>query len=92
MRPADGIPRNEGLRTSARRGLRGVRRAARIGHACGHNVIAASAAGAGIGAGAVADDAGVTVTVMGTPAEEVLRSGGKIRLLEGGAFEALTPR
>ena len=58
-----------------------------IGHACGHNVIAASAAGAGIGAGAVADDAGLTVTVMGTPAEEVLRSGGKIRLLEGGAFE-----
>ena len=58
-----------------------------IGHACGHNIIAASAAGAGIGAGAVADDAGLTVTVMGTPAEEVLRSGGKIRLLEGGAFE-----
>ncbi len=58
-----------------------------IGHACGHNVIAASAVGAGIGAGAVADDAGLTVTVMGTPAEEVLRSGGKIRLLEGGAFE-----
>ena len=58
-----------------------------IGHACGHNVIAASAVGAGIGAGAVADDAGLTVTVLGTPAEEVLRSGGKIRLLEGGAFE-----
>ncbi len=58
-----------------------------IGHACGHNLIAASAAGAGIGVGAVADDAGLTVTVMGTPAEEVLRSGGKIRLLEGGAFE-----
>lgn len=57
------------------------------GHACGHNIIAASAAGAGIGAGAVADDAGLTVTVMGTPAEEVLRSGGKIHLLEGGAFE-----
>ncbi len=58
-----------------------------IGHACGHNIIAASAVGAGIGAAAVADDAGLTVTVMGTPAEEVLRSGGKIRLLEGGAFE-----
>ena len=60
-----------------------------IGHACGHNVIAASAVGAGIGAGAVADDAGMTVTVMGTPAEEVLRSGGKIRLLEGGAFDGV---
>lgn len=58
-----------------------------IGHACGHNVIAATAAGAGIGAGAVADDAGLTVTVLGTPAEEVLRSGGKIHLLEHGAFD-----
>ena len=60
-----------------------------IGHACGHNVIAATAVGAGIGAASVADDAGLTVTVMGTPAEEVLRSGGKIRLLEGGAFEGV---
>ena len=60
-----------------------------IGHACGHNVIAASAAGAGIGAGAVADDAGLTVTVLGTPAEEVLRSGGKIHLLERGAFDGV---
>ena len=58
-----------------------------IGHACGHNVIAAAAVGAGIGAGAVADDAGITVTVLGTPAEEVLRSGGKIQLLEQGAFD-----
>ena len=60
-----------------------------IGHACGHNVIAATAVGAGIGAASVADDAGLTVTVLGTPAEEVLRSGGKIRLLEGGAFEGV---
>ena len=58
-----------------------------IGHACGHNVIAATAVGAGIGAGAVADDDGLTVTVLGTPAEEVLRSGGKIHLLEHGAFD-----
>ena len=35
----------------------------------------------------VADDAAITVTVMGTPAEEVLRSGGKIQLLDGGAFD-----
>ncbi len=59
-----------------------------IGHACGHNVIAATAVGAGIGAGAVADAAGLTVTVLGTPAEEVLRSGGKIHLLEHGAFDS----
>ena len=58
-----------------------------LGHACGHNVIAATAVGAGIGAAAVADDAGLKVTVLGTPAEEVLRSGGKIHLLENGAFD-----
>jgi amidohydrolase len=60
-----------------------------IGHACGHNVIAATAVGAAIAAAATADDAGLTVTVMGTPAEEVLKSGGKIHLLERGGFEGL---
>jgi amidohydrolase len=55
-----------------------------IGHACGHNVIAAMAAGAGIGLGAVADDVGLEVTVLGTPAEESV--GGKIILLDKGAF------
>jgi amidohydrolase len=55
-----------------------------IGHACGHNVIAASAVGAGLALARVADDAGLTVTVFGTPAEE--NGGGKILLLERGAF------
>src|SRR5438876_9589053 len=55
-----------------------------IGHACGHNVIAAMAAGAGIAAARVADDVGLTVRVVGTPAEE--GGGGKILLLERGAF------
>jgi metal-dependent amidase/aminoacylase/carboxypeptidase family protein len=40
-----------------------------IGHACGHNIIAAMAAGAGIALAKVADAAGLTVTVIGTPAE-----------------------
>jgi amidohydrolase len=57
-----------------------------IGHACGHNLIAAMAAGAGIAAARVADDAGLTVSVIGTPAEEVGDGGGKILLLERGAF------
>lgn len=57
-----------------------------IGHACGHNIIAAMSAGAGIAAARVADDAGLTVTVLGTPAEEVGNVGGKILLLERGAF------
>jgi len=55
-----------------------------IGHACGHNMIAAMSVGAGIAAARVADDVGLTVTVLGTPAEE--RGGGKILLLERGAF------
>jgi amidohydrolase len=57
-----------------------------IGHACGHNMIAAMAAGAGIAAAKVADEAGLTVSVIGTPAEEVGNAGGKILLLERGAF------
>jgi amidohydrolase len=56
-----------------------------IGHACGHNLIAAMAAGAGIGLAAVAGDVGLEVTVLGTPAEESV--GGKITLLERGAFD-----
>ena len=55
-----------------------------IGHACGHNVIAASAVGAALAAARVADDVGLTVSVIGTPAEETI--GGKIMLLERGAF------
>jgi amidohydrolase len=55
-----------------------------IGHACGHNMIAAMAVGAGLAAARVADDVGLTVTVVGTPAEETI--GGKILLLERGAF------
>jgi len=55
-----------------------------VGHACGHNVIAAMAAGAGLALAAVADDLGLEVTVLGTPAEE--GGGGKILLLRQGAF------
>jgi amidohydrolase len=57
-----------------------------IGHACGHNIIAAMAAGAGIGAARVADELGLTVSVIGTPAEEVGNNSGKIILLERGGF------
>jgi len=55
-----------------------------VGHACGHNLIAAMAAGAGIALAEVADDVGLEVTVLGTPAEE--GGGGKILLLRQGAF------
>jgi amidohydrolase len=56
-----------------------------VGHACGHNLIAAMAAGAGMALARVADDAGLRVTVLGTPAEE--GGGGKILLLKRGAFD-----
>ena len=56
-----------------------------IGHACGHNIIAASAVGAGLGLARVADELGLTVRVLGSPAEE--GGGGKITMLEAGVFE-----
>ena len=55
-----------------------------IGHACGHNVIATMSLGAALAAARVADEVGLTVTVVGTPAEE--HGGGKILLLERGGF------
>ena len=58
-----------------------------VGHACGHNVIASAAIGAGLGLAALADDLGITVRVLGTPAEE--GGGGKILMLEGGAFDGV---
>jgi amidohydrolase len=58
-----------------------------VGHACGHNIIAASSVGAGLALAGVADDAGITVLVIGTPAEE--GGGGKVLLLERGAFEGV---
>jgi amidohydrolase len=60
-----------------------------IGHACGHNIIAAAAVGAALAAAKVADEIGLTVSVIGTPAEEVGNAGGKILLLERGAFDGL---
>jgi amidohydrolase len=56
-----------------------------IGHACGHNVNGAAAVGAALGLAAVADDLGVTVKLIGTPAEEDI--GGKVLLMEAGAFD-----
>jgi amidohydrolase len=58
-----------------------------VGHACGHNIIAASGVGAGIALAAVADDAGLRVTVLGTPAEE--KGGGKVDLIDAGALEGV---
>ena len=56
-----------------------------IGHACGHNVIAAAAVGAGLGLVPVVRDLGLRLTVLGTPAEEA--GGGKVDLIAAGAFD-----
>jgi amidohydrolase len=55
-----------------------------IGHACGHNLIAAGALGAALGLFAVRDQLPGEVVFLGTPAEE--GGGGKIRLIEAGLF------
>ncbi|MEV0279604.1 amidohydrolase [Streptomyces sp. NPDC050610] len=59
-----------------------------IGHACGHNVICAAGAGAAIGLAAAAEVLGIRVVLLGTPAEEA--GGGKVLMLERGAFDGVT--
>ncbi|WHT20301.1 M20 family metallopeptidase [Crossiella sp. CA-258035] len=59
-----------------------------VGHACGHNVIAASSVGAALALREVADRLGITVKLFGTPAEEA--GGGKVLMLERGAFDGVS--
>lgn len=56
-----------------------------VGHACGHNIIAASSLGAAVALRDLVDELGIRLTVLGTPAEE--GGGGKLDLIEAGAFE-----
>ena len=56
-----------------------------VGHACGHNVICTAALGAAIALKPVAEELGIRLTVLGTPAEE--GGGGKIPFIEAGFFE-----
>lgn len=56
-----------------------------IGHACGHNIIAASSVGAAVALSKL--NLPGTVVVLGTPAEE--GGGGKIIMIEGGAFKGI---
>lgn len=58
-----------------------------IGHACGHNLIAAGAVGAFLALAGVRDRLQGTVELIGTPAEE--GGGGKILLLQAGVFEGV---
>jgi amidohydrolase len=56
-----------------------------LGHACGHNWIAAAGLGAGLALAELCEEAGGQLVVIGTPAEEG-GLGGKVVLVERGAF------
>ncbi|MEU6890289.1 amidohydrolase [Streptomyces sp. NPDC046557] len=58
-----------------------------LGHACGHNLIAAAGLGAAAAVRAVLGDGGGTVLAVGTPAEE--RGGGKVELVSAGVFDGV---
>jgi amidohydrolase len=59
----------------------------KIGHACGHNLIATSSIAAFVGAAQTLMKHGLSgrVRLLGTPAEE--GEGGKVKLIEAGAFK-----
>lgn len=58
-----------------------------LGHACGHNLIAAAGLGAGLAAASMAERLGGRVVLLGTPGEE--GGGGKALMIEQGAFEGI---
>jgi amidohydrolase len=58
-----------------------------VGHACGHNLIAAGAVGAFVAAATVVGRVGGEVVLLGTPAEE--GGGGKITMIDAGLFRGI---
>ncbi|HTY81165.1 MAG TPA: amidohydrolase [Dehalococcoidales bacterium] len=59
----------------------------KLGHACGHNLIATASSAAGIASKIAADQTGGTIVVYGTPGEE--GDAGKAQMVEKGAFTEL---
>ncbi|RJQ52248.1 MAG: M20 family peptidase [Desulfobacteraceae bacterium] len=59
----------------------------KIGHGCGHNLIAAAGVGAAAALSRILGDAAGSVALVGTPAEE--GGGGKARLAEAGVFKEM---
>jgi len=59
----------------------------KMGHGCGHNIIAASAIGAAVASKSIIDQLGGSVVVLGTPGEEVF--GGKIDMVKAGTFKEI---
>lgn len=58
-----------------------------IGHACGHNLMATAALGAGLALRGIVDKLPGRVAVFGTPAEE--GGGGKVLMVQRGAFKGV---
>jgi amidohydrolase len=59
----------------------------KIGHACGHNMIAAASLGAAMALRSMLGDKAGGLVVVGTPAEE--GGGGKVLLAEAGVFKGI---
>ncbi|MFF7794711.1 amidohydrolase [Streptomyces sp. NPDC007991] len=58
-----------------------------LGHACGHNLIAAAGLGAALAVGAVMEESAGSVLAVGSPAEE--GGGGKALEVEAGVFDGV---
>jgi amidohydrolase len=58
-----------------------------LGHACGHNIIAAAAVGAGCALSRVIGQREGTILVLGTPAEE--QGIGKVAMVRAGLFDGI---
>jgi len=59
----------------------------KLGHACGHNLIAVSAIAAGLASKPAMDRFGGSIMVIGTPGEELY--GGKVIMVNRGAFDSV---
>ena len=59
----------------------------KIGHGCGHNIIATSALGAAVASKSIIAQSGGSIVVLGTPGEEAF--GGKIDMVKAGAFKEI---
>jgi amidohydrolase len=61
----------------------------KLGHGCGHNLIATSALGAGLALSEVLGELPGSIWVLGTPAEEsaAMNAGGKVHMVRAGIFD-----
>ena len=58
-----------------------------LGHACGHNLIAAAALGASLAVGSIKNELPGKLVFLGTPGEE--GGGGKVTMISAGLFEGV---